>query len=71
MSALDGMYQEVILDHAKRRSGELEAGQQVVVTVTGHGLKDIDTALAGRGPVRAEVVAPDLMAVAGVCGLLT
>ena len=22
MSALDGMYQEVILDHAKRRSGE-------------------------------------------------
>ncbi|SDU89952.1 L-threonine synthase [Microlunatus sagamiharensis] len=52
-----------------RRTGELEAGQQVVVTVTGHGLKDIDTALAGRGPVRAEVVAPDLHAVAGVCGL--
>jgi threonine synthase len=54
----------------KRRTGELEAGLQITVTVTGHGLKDIDAALAGRGPVRAEVVAPDLMAVAGVCGLL-
>ena len=55
---------------AKRRTGELEPGQQIAVTVTGHGLKDIDTALAGRGPVRAEVVAPDLTAVAAVCGLL-
>ena len=37
-----------------RRTGELEPGQQVVVTVTGHGLKDIDTALAGRGPAHRK-----------------
>jgi threonine synthase len=50
--------------------GELVAGQQIVVTVTGHGLKDIDTALVGRGPVRSEVVSADLLAIASVCGLL-
>jgi threonine synthase len=48
----------------------LPSGQQIVITVTGHGLKDIDTALAGRGPIRAEVVSPDLLAIASVCGLL-
>ena len=42
---------------AKHERGELDSGQQIVVTVTGHGLKDIDTALSGRGPVQAEVVA--------------
>jgi threonine synthase len=50
--------------------GELASGQQIVVTVTGHGLKDIDTALVGRGPVRSEVVSADLLAIASVCGLL-
>jgi threonine synthase len=50
--------------------GALASGQQIVVTVTGHGLKDIDTALAGRGPVRADVVPADLLAIASVCGLL-
>jgi threonine synthase len=50
--------------------GGLASGQQIVITVTGHGLKDIDTALAGRGPVRAEVVPADLVAIASVCGLL-
>ena len=47
------------------------SGQQIVVTVTGHGLKDIDTALSGRGPVQAEVVPADLLAIASVCGLST
>ena len=41
-----------------------------MITVTGHGLKDIDTALTARGPVRAEVVPADLLAIASVCGLL-
>ncbi len=55
---------------AKRERGELESGLQIVVTVTGHGLKDIDTALASRGPVHAEVVTADLLAIASVCGLI-
>jgi threonine synthase len=54
----------------KHQRGELDPGQQIVVTVTGHGLKDVDTALASRGPVHAEVVSPDLLAIASVCGLI-
>jgi len=54
----------------KHERGEVETGLQIVITVTGHGLKDIDTALSHRGPIRAEVVSADLMAVAAVCGLL-
>ena len=54
---------------AKHARGEIEAGLQIAVTVTGHGLKDIETALSGRGPVQAEVVAADLTAIASVCGL--
>ena len=50
--------------------GALPSGQQIVVTVTGHGLKDIDTALAAHGPVHAEVVPADLLAIASVCGLV-
>ena len=38
--------------------------------MTGHGLKDIDTALAQAGPVHAEVVPADLLAIASVCGLV-
>lgn len=48
--------------------GEVDRGQQIVITVTGHGLKDIDTALSGR-TVQAEVVAADLGRVAAACGL--
>jgi threonine synthase len=55
---------------AKRDRGELPSGLQIVVTVTGHGLKDVDTALSGRGPVHADVVSADLLAIATVCGLL-
>ncbi len=54
---------------AKHARGEIESGLQIAVTVTGHGLKDIETALSGRGPVQAEVVAADLTAIASVCGL--
>jgi threonine synthase len=53
----------------KHERGELDAGQRVTVTVTGHGLKDIDTALARWTPLQAEVVPADLSAVAEVCGL--
>ncbi|WP_375433398.1 threonine synthase [uncultured Friedmanniella sp.] len=54
---------------AKRERGELDAGQQITVTVTGHGLKDVDTALSRWTPLQAEVVRAELGAVAEVCGL--
>jgi threonine synthase len=49
--------------------GEVDPGQRIVVTVTGHGLKDIDTALSGK-TVQAEVVAAELTKVAQACGLV-
>jgi threonine synthase len=55
---------------AKQQRGEIESGLQIAVTVTGHGLKDVDTALSRVGPIHAEVVTADLLAVATVCGLL-
>lgn len=51
------------------RAGELTAGSTVVVTVTGHGLKDVDTALAGRSIVDA-VIAPEVDAAAAAAGLV-
>jgi threonine synthase len=53
---------------AAARRGEVDPGQRIVVTVTGHGLKDIDTALAGK-TIQAEVVAASLTKVAKACGL--
>jgi len=53
---------------ARQRRGEIDRGQQIVVTVTGHGLKDIDTALSAR-QVAAEVVPVDVAAVARAAGL--
>jgi threonine synthase len=55
---------------AKQQRGEIESGLQIAVTVTGHGLKDVDTAVSRVGPIHAEVVTADLLAVATVCGLL-
>jgi threonine synthase len=55
---------------AKHQRGEVESGLQIVITVTGHGLKDVDTALSRIGPIHAEVVKADLLAIATVCGLL-
>ena len=50
-------------------SGGLRRGQTVVVTVTGQGLKDIDTALDHHGPVDATVVPADAPAAAAALGL--
>jgi threonine synthase len=55
---------------AKQQRGEIESDLQIAVTVTGHGLKDVDTALSRLGPIHAEVVTADLLAVAAACGLL-
>ena len=55
---------------AKHERGELDRGQQIVVTLTGNGLKDIDAALAGKTPLESEVVPADLNAVARACGLI-
>jgi threonine synthase len=54
---------------ARFERGEVERGLTIVITVTGHGLKDVDTALQARGPVQADVVSAELDAVAAVCGL--
>ncbi|HHV21725.1 MAG TPA: threonine synthase [Propionibacterium sp.] len=53
---------------AAHEAGELAAGQTITITVTGNGLKDIDTALSGID-LRTEVVAPEAMAVADAIGL--
>jgi threonine synthase len=55
---------------AKHQRGEVESGLQIAITVTGHGLKDVDTALSRLGPIHADVVTADLFAIATVCGLL-
>jgi threonine synthase len=49
--------------------GRVDPGQVVVVTVTGHGLKDVDTASAAYGDVRPDLVPPDVRAAASVLGL--
>ena len=54
---------------AKQSRGEVDPGLQIVVTVTGHGLKDIDTALAARPPLAAAVVPDRLDEVARTCDL--
>lgn len=51
------------------RAGRVEAGQQIVVTVTGHGLKDVDTASAYYGEIRPYVVPADVRAAAAALGL--
>ncbi len=45
------------------------AGQRVVVTVTGHGLKDTATALEGFGELVDDVVDPDVREAARAAGL--
>jgi threonine synthase len=51
------------------RAGELDRGQTVVVTVTGHGLKDVDAALSAAGDLSKVVVPPDPEATAAALGL--
>jgi threonine synthase len=48
--------------------GEVPSGLRISVTVTGHGLKDVDTALGALSPIESEVVPAELDAVAGACG---
>ena len=49
--------------------GESYAGLRVVVTVTGHGLKDTATALEGLGGLVDTVVDPDVDEAARAAGL--
>jgi threonine synthase len=53
---------------ATTASGNVDPGQIVVVTVTGHGLKDVDTASSAYGDVRPEVVPADVTAAASALG---
>jgi threonine synthase len=53
---------------AKNERGEVESGQQIVVTLTGNGLKDVDTALSARTKLRSPVVSAKLADVAHACG---
>ncbi|MFI5425528.1 threonine synthase [Aeromicrobium sp. UC242_57] len=55
---------------AKAAAGKVEAGQTIAVTVTGHGLKDIDTALSGIGTLVDAVIEADVDAAAAAAGLL-
>lgn len=54
---------------AAAADSDLPSGDRVVVTVTGHGLKDVDTALEGFGEITAPVLAPDVDVVADAVGL--
>ncbi|MFT4189602.1 MAG: threonine synthase [Aeromicrobium sp.] len=54
---------------AKARAGEVEPGLTITVTVTGHGLKDIDTPLSHLGGLTELVVDNDIDAAADAAGL--
>ena len=75
LAARDGVFVEpasaagvagMVLD---RKQGMSYAGATVVVTVTGHGLKDTVTALEGAGPLVDTVVDADVEAAAEAAGL--
>jgi threonine synthase len=51
-------------------AGQVEPGQKITVTVTGHGLKDIDTALSGAGALVDAIIEVDVDAAADAAGLL-
>lgn len=53
---------------AAAERGDVEPGQLITVTVTGNGLKDIDTALSGI-ETSPDVVTPEASAVASAIGL--
>jgi threonine synthase len=52
---------------AARAAGQVEAGSTVVCTITGHGLKDPDAAVAGAPP--PVTISIDVAAAAGALGL--
>ncbi|MCW2758927.1 MAG: threonine synthase [Nocardioidaceae bacterium] len=75
LAARDGVFVEpasaagvagLLLEHAE---GASLAGKTVVVTVTGHGLKDIDTALSTFTDIVDNVVDADVAAAARAAGL--
>jgi len=75
LAALDGVFVEpasaagaagLVASHA---AGLLDAGLTISVTLTGHGLKDVDAALAFRGEIADVVVEADAGEVAAVAGL--
>nr|WP_246211740.1 threonine synthase [Phytoactinopolyspora alkaliphila] len=51
------------------RTGLLDRGRRIVVTVTGHGLKDVDTASSYYGEIRPYAIAADASAAAQALGL--
>jgi threonine synthase len=51
-------------------AGDSYSGSTVVITVTGHGLKDTATALEGFGPMVESVVDVDVTAAAEAAGLV-
>jgi threonine synthase len=57
-----------LVDEAEQGGGRYD-GQTLVVTVTGHGLKDIDTALSTFTDLVDTVVEPDVTAAAEAAGL--
>jgi threonine synthase len=54
---------------AKCSVGDLDSGQTIAVTVTGHGLKDVDTALDFAGTPPDVVIDPDAGQAAEAAGL--
>jgi threonine synthase len=54
---------------AVHRSGRCDQGQRVVITVTGHGLKDIDTPLRALGDISPVVVPVDVAAASAAIGV--
>ena len=60
---------EAIGARAPVTAGEVDRGQRIVVTVTGHGLKDVATALSGFEGLVDQVVDSDVTAAAAAAGL--
>jgi len=54
---------------AKSRAGEVDSGQIIAVTLTGHGLKDVDTALNFQASLVETVIGADVEAAAAAAGL--
>ena len=54
---------------AAAEAGDVERGLTVTVTVTGHGLKDIDTALSGIDSIVDSVIDVDVREAAAIAGL--
>lgn len=54
---------------AAAEAGDVASGQLITVTVTGNGLKDIDTPLSHREPIAPTVIEFDVVAAAKAAGL--